>query len=144
MSYVFLFFGKTSIHLSIILTIQFFFFKNINKVLGEGNFGKVCLAIVSDEAIAPEQSQDESADLSKTERIKKRLSIRRNNQSNYSVSSDPEVVKPLIDDSKLPKNSRKVAVKICKVQPYVYNLSLMKIKEYPKFVYSLEINENYA
>lgn len=82
--------------------------------MGEGNFGKVCLAIVSDEAIASEQIQDDAADLSKAERIKKRLSIRRNNQSNNTVTSDPEISKPLIDEATLPKNSRRVAVKICK------------------------------
>ncbi|RNA03525.1 hypothetical protein BpHYR1_045725 [Brachionus plicatilis] len=75
-------------------------------------FGNVCLDV--DEAIAPEQSQNKESDLSKTEIIKKHLSIRRNNESNFSVPSDPEVAKPLIDDSKFPKNSSKVAVKFVK------------------------------
>lgn len=102
------------------ILINFYFQIKKDKILGEGNFGRVCLATVSKDPI-PSQintSDNQLNDLSPGERIRKRFSIKRN-QNTYAVSksNDQELndlSKPLIDFSNLPKNSRLAACKICK------------------------------
>ena len=73
------------------------------------------MAVVAREPISAEINpiEDDEHDVSASGKIKKRFSIRRNNQSNNSIPNEQEM-KPLIDENKLPKSSRQVAVKICK------------------------------
>lgn len=82
----------------------------IDRVLGEGNFGKVCLATVSSVPIRDEtQVTQDLQDIAGTTKLRRRLTIKRS-QNNYATGDSIELAEPLLND----KTKRRVAVKMVK------------------------------
>jgi hypothetical protein len=107
-----------------IFSFQIIFLRKKDQVLGEGNFGKVCLAVVSLKDPIRDESQTDKDDFeggsgvpgSGLSRHKHRFSIRgRSAHNTYTVNkSNSDLELNELDKPLLVKGSRLVAVKMVK------------------------------